>query len=83
MHNLPLKLPQPGDVGITRLIQLPDCRDQKITLNRIALGELRVLAPRDLNLNPPLLRLIIPSRRLNSTIKPYVLIQLILIRHVP
>ena len=84
VHNLALEILQPGDIRIPGLIQLPYRRDEEIALNRIPFGViLCILAPSDLHLNPPLLLLIIPGRRLDCSVEPNVLVELVLIRYVP
>ena len=81
MHLLPGELVQAIDLGVRRLVQLSDSRDQEVTLDLIRWVEFRLFATTCRgDLRPPLLQLIVPPRFLNGGVEADVLVQLVLLR---
>jgi hypothetical protein len=82
MHDLALERVQALNIWIPRLVQLPNCRNQKVALNAICRIELCILSTCYLNIHFPSFLVIVPSSGLNARIEPNVLVKLIFLRDV-
>jgi hypothetical protein len=82
MHLLAQEIIDAIDLRPLRLVQLPNSTHKEVRLDLIPGIKLRILtALSSLNINPPLLRLIVPHSTLDRRIEPHMLINLILLRN--
>jgi len=81
VHDFAIEALPTLDIRVARLIQLSNCRNQKVTVNTVCWVELCILLSSDLDVHFPPILGVVPGGCFDGCVEAYVFVEAVLLRH--